>query len=92
MDKISFDEFYSTYGVRRNPIESICNYENTMLDSNDDEIDLIEEEEPTKVWTLTENKDIGFVLNPGIIYKKNVVGYFLCKNEWKNKQVSYILL
>lgn len=92
MNNITFQEFSDIYLVRRNPIEQVSNYENTMLDSNADELDLIEEENPKKVWTLTDNKQGEFILNPGIIYKSNVIGYFLCKNEWEYKQKSYILL
>lgn len=92
MDTISFEEFYTKYGVRRNPVESISNYDNTMLDSNEEELNIVEEEDPTKVWTLTSKKDEQFVLNPGLIYKRNVIGYFICNKEWEHNQKTYILL
>lgn len=92
MNKISFDEFYEKYNVRRNPIHSISNYQNTMLDFDDEEVDYIEEEisNPKHVWTLTEDKE-GLILNPGVIYTNKVMGFFICKQKWNKIEEVYIL-
>lgn len=90
MNKISFDEFYEKYGVKRNPIHSISNYQNTMLDFDDEEVDYIEENNPNNIWTLTEDKS-GLTLNPGILYVNNVMGFFICKEKWNKNEEGYIL-
>jgi len=93
MEKITFEDFYNRYSVKRNPINSTSNYENTMLDMDDDEeLEEVENSKPTKVWTLTEDKSERFILKPGLIYNTDVIGYFICNNEWKDKKENFILI
>lgn len=92
IDKITFEEFYERYSVRRNPLKECANFDNTMLDFDDEEIDLIEEQDLQKVWTLVdENNKDGLVLKPGVLYKNNIIGYFICKNKWNMGEKNYIL-
>lgn len=92
MNQISFDEFYETYKVRRNPIQLMSQYNNTMLDSDEEELECIEEENPKNVWTLVENKEGNFILTPGIVYKHSVIGYFICNKVWDNNKENFILI
>jgi len=91
MNEINFHDFYGMFSVKRNPIQSCASYENTMLDFDDEETEIIEEEDSNKVWTLVEGKDGKFILNPGIMYTNNVMGFFICKEKWSKNQESYIL-
>lgn len=90
MNKIKFDDFSEMYKVRRNPISFISAYENTLVEFDDEGEELFDETDSKVIWTLVEGDD-GLVVKPGREYK-NVIGYFICKNKWNEKQESYILL
>lgn len=88
MNEITFNEFYKKYGVKRNPIRSISNYENTMLDVDEEELDELEDIPYNTQWTLVEGKQ-GLILKPGRD-PANAIGFFICKEKW-NKEEGYIL-
>lgn len=90
MEEIKFDDFYSVYGVKRNPVQSSSLYDNTMLDFDEEELEVIEETPMSNVWTLTERKE-GLSLMPGIEYGKGVMGFFICKEKWDKNQKGFIL-
>ncbi len=90
MKKITFDKFYSQYGLKRNPIELSSPYENTMLDFGDNELDYIESQPLTRVWTLIEDENM-FRITPGIHYNQ-VVGYFVSNRPWISEKQEYVLI
>lgn len=90
MKQISFEDFYHNYNVKRNSIRGNSLYENTMIDFDEDGIEVVEENDPKNVWTLSEGKE-GFILNPGIMYKDNIIGYFICNKKWNKNDEVYIL-
>lgn len=90
MDEISFDEFYSKYKVKRNPVRHISNYENTMLDVDEDELDELEDHPLDSQWTLLDNKE-SLILKPGRICSSNSIGFFICKEKWNKNEEGYIL-
>lgn len=89
MEKISFDKFYGDFSVRRNPVKDVSPYENTLLDLDEEELDIVDETDYKKIWTLV-NSDEGFKLVPGPEYR-DVIGFFVCNKEWKPGQQDYLL-
>lgn len=90
MNKISFDDFYTKYKVRRNPVKQISNYENTMLDLDEDELDELEDVPLENQWTLLDNKG-ELILRPNRICSSNTIGFFICKEKWSKNDEGYIL-
>jgi len=90
MNTISFDDFYSRYKVKRNPVKLISNYENTMLDMDEEELDELEDHPLESQWTLLDNKD-NLILKPGRICSGNSIGFFICKEKWSKNEEGYIL-
>jgi hypothetical protein len=91
MNQISFDEFYDTYDVKRNPLSLEAMYNNTMIDFDDDGIDEIEEHDPKNVWTLRDYKE-GLILETGITYGSNIIGYFISGKKWVDMNLKYSLI
>lgn len=92
MERISFDDFYSKYKIKRNPEEQTSMYCNTMINFDNDGLDIVERVDPKTVWTLSESKDTNFVLIPGILYKNSVIGYFVGSVKWDNVKENYELV
>lgn len=88
MEKITFDEFYNKYNLRRNTIEHIAPYENTMFDFGDKELDYLQEQSNNYVWSLRD-KNNNLVITSGL-YVSDSIGYFVSKKPWIN-EVKYIL-
>lgn len=89
MEIITFEEFYEHYKPKRNPINLNANYENTMIDFDDEGEDLVFEQGPNTVWTLTQER-AGLFLDPGIKCTNDTLGFFICKETWSNEK-GYIL-
>lgn len=91
MKNITFDEFYNTYGVKRNEIYPISMYENTMIDLDEEGLEELQDEDPKNIWTLTDTKEEGLVLQPGLMYKGDIIGYFICDKKWNKTDEVYSL-
>lgn len=91
MNTISFDQFSNKYKVKRNPIRQISNYENTMLDVDEDEMDELEDHPIDSQWTLLDNNE-SLILKPGRICSGNSIGFFICKEKWNKNEEGYILI
>lgn len=90
---LNFDEFYTQYGVKRNPLYTNSLYQNTMIEFDDNGEDLVLEEDQKNVWTLMEDNTKsgkGFFLSPGVTFTRQVIGFFICKIKWKDEK-GYIL-
>lgn len=88
MEKITFQEFSNIYQVKRNPVEHVSPYGNTMLDFGEAELNFLEEYTREKIWSLLDN-DRDLVIYPGLQYK-NVIGYFITKKAWIDN-TKYVL-
>lgn len=90
MNTITFGEFYEKYKVKRNPIKQVSNYDNTMLDMDEDELDELEDVPLQNQWTLLDNKG-ELILSPNKICSSDTIGFFICKEKWSKNEESYIL-
>lgn len=92
MDTIQFGEFYEKFSVKRNPINQTSNFENTMIDFDESGEELLDEVPQQNIWTVTSgSKGEGLVLNPGVLYKNDTIGFFICKKKWDIGEKNYIL-
>lgn len=80
MDKITFDDFYNQFKIKRNTIQHTSPYENTMYDFGEDELEYLEDQEQNHVWSLIDNgKDLLIVSG---LRLKDSIGYFVSNRPW----------
>lgn len=88
MNKITFEEFYDKFKIKRNSIQHISPYNNTMYDFGDEELDFLEDQERDHVWSLIDkNKDLIIVSG---LRLKDSIGYFVSAKPWPCK-LQYVL-
>ncbi len=85
---ITFNDFYKNFKLKKNPIESISPYENTMLDYGEKELDYLEDQDRNTIWSLLDDGK-NLIIAPGLQFK-NVIGYFITEKKWCTKD-KYVL-
>jgi plasmid maintenance system killer protein len=80
MEKITFDEFYNKFKLKRNTIEHISPYENTMYDFGEKELEYLEEQNKNNVWSIRDNGK-KLIIVSGLDFK-DTIGYFISTKPW----------
>ncbi len=88
MDKITFEEFYKEFQIKRNTIQTHSPYENTMYDFGEEEMEYLEDLPEDQTWSLQDNGK-HLIIVSGISHK-NTIGYFVSKKPWLC-ELKYVL-
>lgn len=88
MDKITFDDFYNQFKLKRNTIEHTSPYENTMYDFGEKELEYLEEQDQDHIWSLRDDGRHLTIVSG--LYLKDTIGYFVSSKPWLC-ELKYVL-